>query len=69
MVKEIIFIIKENDEGELEAQAVGHSIFTSANSFDELKLMIKEATACHFDPTDMPQLANLHFVKDEVMSL
>lgn len=48
---EIIFSVQESPEGGYEARALGHSIFTQANSIEELKTMIRDAVACHFDDT------------------
>jgi len=46
---EIIFLVEESLEGGYEAKAIGESIFTEAESIDELKSNIKEAVHCHFD--------------------
>jgi len=34
MAREIIFIVEESPEGGYEAKAVGHSVFTEAETFD-----------------------------------
>jgi hypothetical protein len=65
---EIIFSVAESPEGGFEARALGHSIFTQANTLDELKTMLRDAVACHFDPSEKPTVIRLHFVKDEVIS-
>jgi hypothetical protein len=65
---EIIFSVQESPEGGYEAQALGHAIFTQADSLDELKTMIRDAVACHFDETSKPSVIRLHMVKDEVIS-
>ena len=46
---EIIFSIEESPEGGFQARALGFSIFTEADSLDELKTMIRDAVSCHFD--------------------
>jgi hypothetical protein len=46
---EIIFTVTENPEGVFEAAALGHSIFTEADSFEELKEMVQDAVRCHFE--------------------
>lgn len=52
---EIIFSVQESPEGGYEARAVGHSIFTQAETMDELKLNVREAVRCHFgDETTLP---------------
>lgn len=64
---EIIFLVKESEEGGYEAQALGESIFTEAESLDELKLNIKDAIQCHFDE-HKPRLVRLHMVKEYVFA-
>jgi hypothetical protein len=56
---EIIFSVQESPEGSYEARAVGHSIFTQAETMDELQANAKDAVACHFgdcDPLPVPRL-------------
>jgi len=65
---EIIFMVKESDEGGYEASALGHSIFTEADSWGELKTNVKDAVLCHFeDPAGY--IIRLHFVKDEILEV
>jgi hypothetical protein len=49
MEKEIIFLIEESKEGGYEARALGHSIFTEADSLPEIKASIIDAVKCHFE--------------------
>lgn len=65
---EIIFSVQESPEGGYEAQALGHPIFTQADSIDELKAMIRDAVSCHFGQNSKPSVIRLHMVKDEVIS-
>jgi hypothetical protein len=69
MVNELIFLVEESQEGGYEARALGHSIFTQAESVDELRLMVEDAVRCHFDAPDVPKVVRLHFVRDEVLAL
>lgn len=64
---EIIFSVQESTEGGYEARALGHAIFTQADSMDELKTMLRDAVACHFTEENKPQVIRLHMVKDEVI--
>lgn len=68
MKNEIIFIIEDSIDGGFEAHAVGFSIFTEADNFDQLKQNIRGAVACHFEENDMPKLIRLHYVKEEVIA-
>ncbi len=64
---EIIFAVEESPEGGYEARALGHAIFTQADSFDDLKEMVRDSVRCHFDDSDRPRVIRLHLVKDEVI--
>jgi hypothetical protein len=64
---EIIFSVQESPEGGYEARALGYSIFTQADSIEELKSMIRDAVSCHFADGEKPSVIRLHMVKDEVI--
>jgi len=64
---EIIFSVQESLEGGYQARALGFSIFTDADSLDELKSMIRDVVSCHFDAADRPSVIRLHVVKHEVI--
>lgn len=64
---EIVFTVSESPEGGFEASAVGHSIYTQAESFDELRTAVQDAVRCHFEEADRPTLIRLHVVRDEVI--
>jgi predicted RNase H-like HicB family nuclease len=67
---EIIFEVREDDvDGGYNARALGHDIFTQADSLDELREMVRDAVACHFEGReDRPRVIRLHFVRDEVLA-
>ena len=67
MAKELIFLVEEASEGGFEAHAIGHPIFTQADSYEELKKMARDAVRCHFEENEMPQIIRMHFVRDEVI--
>ena len=66
---EVIFLIEEALEGGYIARALGESIFTEAETMEQLKINVKEAVDCHFDDEDKPNLIRLHFVKEELIAL
>jgi predicted RNase H-like HicB family nuclease len=66
---ELIFLIEESSDGGYSARALGQSIFTQAESLDELHAKIKDAVACHFDEGKAPKVVRLHFVREEIMAL
>jgi len=66
---EIIFIVEESPEGGYEARSLHYSIFTEADTFEELKEMIHDAVSCHFKTGDRPRMIRLHQVKEELMAV
>jgi predicted RNase H-like HicB family nuclease len=68
-VKEVIFIVSESEDGGYEAKALDFPIFTQGETIEELKEMIKDAVKCHFEENKVPEIINLHIVKDEVLTL
>ena len=64
---EILFLVHESPEGGYEARALGESIFTEADTLEELREMIREAVECHFNAADRPRLIRLHFVREEII--
>ncbi len=66
---EILFTVEEAPEGGLTARAIGHSIFTEADTLDELRGNVREAVACHFESGQTPRLIRLHIVRDEVLTV
>ncbi|MDB6121892.1 MAG: 2-oxoisovalerate dehydrogenase, component subunit beta [Pedosphaera sp.] len=68
-MSEIIFEVQEAEEGGFCARALGHSIFTEGENWDELRRMVKDAVASHFtDRPERPSIIRLHFVRDEVLA-
>jgi len=67
-MNEIIFLAEEAPEGGYTARALGVSIFTEADTFEELRQQVREAVACHFEEGAGPRLIRLHFVREEVLT-
>jgi predicted RNase H-like HicB family nuclease len=65
-IKEIVFLVEEDPEGGYTARALGYSIFTEAETIEELKESIKDAIGCHFDnEEEIPKIVRLHIIKEE----
>ena len=64
---EIVFSVSESSEGGYEAKALGHSIYTQAETLDELRAAVQDAVRCHFDEAERPSSIRLHVVRDEVI--
>jgi len=68
MAKEIIFLVEDAPEGGYLARALGYSIFTEADTWEELKQAVRDAVQCHFDEVARPALIRLHIVREEVVA-
>jgi hypothetical protein len=68
-VNEIIFMVTEPPEGGYAAEALGQSIFTVADTVQELNEMVRDAVICHFDEDARPKIIRLHFVREEVLAV
>ena len=67
---EIVFLVEEASEGGYTARALGESIFTQAETWEELEEAIRDAIRCHFDQEqDRPKVLRLHYVRDKVLAL
>ncbi len=65
-MSEIILLVEESHEGGYTARALGASIFTEANDWQELQANVRDAVSCHFESGEAPGLIRLHFLYDEV---
>ncbi len=67
---ELIFEVRDAEEGGFYARALGHAIFTQAETWEDLRANVREAASLHFeDEPEAPQLIQLHYVKDELLPL
>jgi predicted RNase H-like HicB family nuclease len=65
---ELIFEVRDAEEGGFYARALGHAIFTEAETWEELRANVREAVAVHFeDGPVQPRLVQLHYVRDELL--
>ena len=67
---ELIFEVRDAEEGGYWARALGHAIFTEGETWEELRSNVLEAVSLHFKGAEArPRLAQLHYVKDELIPL
>lgn len=68
-IAEIIFEVTESDEGGYEARALGHSIFTQGDDWNDLKAMVRDAVLCHFEEDSAPRVIRLHLIREEAIAV
>ena len=66
---EIIFEVTEAYEGGYDARALGHSIFTQGEDWNDLKEMARDAVRCHFEGNTAPGVIRLHLVREEAIAV
>jgi len=66
-MEEIVFEIAQDADGGYTAEAIGESILTHANSWDELRANVKEAVQAFYFDTAPPETIRLH-LRDEVLA-
>ncbi len=60
----IFFIVEDASEGGYTVKALGESIYTDADNFEELHANVQDAVRCHFDEDKKPKMIHLHFVHE-----
>ena len=67
-MNELVFEVTQEADGGYVAEALGESIFTQADSWDELRDNVREAVAAYFFDRAAPERVRLHLVRDEVLA-
>lgn len=62
-MSEIVFLVEELPGGGFTARALGASVFTEADTLDELREAVRDAVAVHCDEADRPDTIRLRFAK------
>jgi len=68
-MKELVFEVAQEDDGGYTAEALGESIFTQANTWEELRANVREAVAAFYFDSTPPAPIRLRFVRDEVLAV
>jgi hypothetical protein len=62
--------IRDAEEGGFYARALGHAIFTEAETWEEVRANVLDTVSVHFeDAQTRPRLVQMHYVKDELIPL
>jgi hypothetical protein len=67
-MNELIFEVSQEADGGFVAEALGESIFTQADSWDELRAQVREAVTAFYFDRPAPARVRLHLVRDEVLA-
>ena len=67
-MNELVFAVTQEADGGFVAEALGESIITQADTWDELRANVREAVAAFYFDQPAPQRVRLHLVRDEVIA-
>jgi predicted RNase H-like HicB family nuclease len=67
-MQELVVLVEEADDGGFTARAANVSIFTEADTLEELRRNIREAVECHFEEGQVPPIIRLHIVREEILT-
>ena len=68
-MKELIFEVTQEGDGGYTAEALGESIFTQADSWDELRANVREAVRAFYFDSAAPASIRLHLIRHEVLAV
>jgi hypothetical protein len=67
-MNELVFEVTQEGDGGFVAEALGESIITQADSWDELRSNVREAVTAFYFDHPAPAQVRLHLVRDEVLA-
>lgn len=67
-MKELVFEVTQEADGGYVAEALGESVITEADSWEELRANVREAVTAFYFDREVPSSLRLHLVRDEVFS-
>ena len=53
-MSEVVFLVEEAAEGGYTARALGESIFTQAETMEDVREQVRDAVRCHFEDGHRP---------------
>ncbi|MBI3711087.1 MAG: 2-phospho-L-lactate guanylyltransferase [Proteobacteria bacterium] len=67
-MNELVFEVTQEADGGFAAEALGESIITEADTWDELRANVREAVAAFYFDRPAPERLRLHLVRDEILA-
>ena len=68
-MNEIVFEVAQDADGGFTAEALGESIFTQADTWEELRANVREAVQAFYFDCAPPSSIRLRMVRDEVLAV
>ena len=68
-MNELVFEVTQDADGGFSAECLSESIFTQADTWDELRANVREAVEAFYFDGPKPGRIRLHLVRDEMFAL
>ena len=68
-MNEVVFEVMQEPDGGYTAEALGESIFTQADSWEELRTNAQQAVEAFYFDQPKPAAIRLRLVRDEVLAI
>jgi predicted RNase H-like HicB family nuclease len=66
-MRDITFVVHRAEEGGFWAEAIGHALYTQAETLDELSAMVEDAVECFFeDEVERPTEITWRFAREKL---
>jgi hypothetical protein len=66
---ELVFEVVQEADGGYCAECLTENIFSEADTWDQLRVNVLEATSAYFFDRPQPRRIRLHLVRDEILSV
>lgn len=67
-MNELVFEVTQESDGGFVAECLTESIYTQADTWDELRDNVREAMSAFFFDSPRPAVVRLHLVRDELLA-
>lgn len=68
VMRELVFEVTQEADGGFVAESLGEGVVTQADTWEELRVNVREAVAAYFFDRPAPERLRLHLVRDEVIA-
>ena len=65
---EIVFSVTQEGDGGFVAECLSHDIFTQGDTWEQLRVNVRQAVSAYFFDQPKPDGVRLHLVRDEVLN-
>ena len=68
-MRELVFEVAQEADGGYTAEALGESIFTQGDSWEELRRNVADAVEGYYFDAEKPKQVRLRLVRDEMLAV